>query len=110
MTQLSLFDESRNQAGLRLTPSARLSDPETSREAAAAHPSARINLREDVYGLLQLHPDGLTDWEIALELGRHQPSVGKRRGELVEIGVVEFAGIWRLSPLGSRCRVWKVVP
>ncbi len=36
----------------------------------------------------QQHPSGLTDFELAALLGRQQTSVGKRRGELVNAGLI----------------------
>jgi len=107
--QLSMFDETHGLAGYRLVPAARLTDPETSREAGSANIELRGNLRIEVLDVLLRNPDGLTDWELAEILHRHQPTVGKRRGELADLGLVEFAGTFRLSPLGSRCRVWKAV-
>jgi len=104
----TLFSESTGLAGTRWTPNVRTTDPETSRDAATVNTGGRDTLRAQVLDTLRRHPAGLTDWELAGLLRRHQPSVGKRRGELFAAGLVEFAGEWRLSPLGIRCRVWRV--
>jgi hypothetical protein len=109
MGDWTLFEEKVTQAGHTFSPAARLTDPETSWEAGSANIELRGNLRIEVLDVLLRNPDGLTDWELAEIVHRHQPTVGKRRGELADLGLVEFAGTFRLSPLGSRCRVWKAV-
>jgi hypothetical protein len=109
MSTWTLFEEKVGLQGHTFSPAARLLDPETSQEAAAANPALRGNLRIEVLDVLSRHLAGLTDWELSEILHRHQPTVGKRRGELVDLGLVEFSGEFRLSPLGSRCRVWKAV-
>lgn len=104
----TLFTEFTGLAGTRWIPAARATDPETSQFAAASNREHRLNLGAEVLVALMKNPSGMTDWEIAAEVGRHQPSVGKRRGELVALGLVEFTGEYRLSPLGQKCRVWAV--
>lgn len=104
----TLFTETTGLTGTRWSPNVRTTDPETSREAGSVNILYRGNLRLEVLDALRQYPDGLTDWELAEIVGRHQPSVGKRRGELVAAGLVEFAGEYRLSPLGQKCRVWRV--
>ena len=91
----------------------RATDPETSGEAAviaignAAH-GRRAVLRQ----LLAAGPDGLTDFELAERTGVQQTSIGKRRGELRDIGLVTRAfhedgkRITRPSPTNSPSIVW----
>jgi len=88
---------------------ARLTDPETSWAAAAdALQNADTN-RAIALRALRAHPDGLTDFELADMTGIAQTSIGKRRGELRDQGLVEYAGIKRPAPSGSMSRVWKAV-
>ena len=107
--QYSLFDETRGLAGLRLTPAARLTDPETSALAAGINTGNRANDRTRVLELLgRAGDEGLTDYELASLTGRQQNSIGKRRSELLAAGLVEWAGFHRPSPTGSPCRVWRL--
>lgn len=88
---------------------ARSTDPDTSWAAAA---DALVNADTDRARVLEMHrahPEGLTDFELAELMGRQQTSVGKRRGELRDQGLVEYAGIKRPAPSGSMSRVWKAV-
>lgn len=86
-------------------PGARRSDPETSHAAAnqfrprEAHTNVLAALRE--FG-------NATDFELAARLGLQQTSVGKRRGELRDAGLVEDSGKRRCSPSGSSAIVWKI--
>ncbi len=87
-------------------PAARNTDPDTSHDAAKAHPNIRardrmLTLREHLR-----HPDGLTDFELAANLGRQQTSLGKRRGELRDAGLIYDTGIRRPAPSGSPAIVW----
>lgn len=108
--ELTLFEETRTQAGLKFTAAARLTDPETSRLAAEARPEGKATDRETVLDLLRtVWPAGLTDYELADRMGRQQNSVGKRRSELTKAGLVEWAGTHRPAPSGSPCRVWRYV-
>ena len=90
-------------------PAARWTDPETSHEAAAAHPDVRATDRDLALTVLRAHPDGLTDFELGVLMGRQQTSAGKRRCDLMRLGLVEYAGIKRPSPSGSPARVWRVI-
>lgn len=54
------------------------------------------------------HPAGLTDFELAELCGIPQTSIGKRRGELVILEMIERTEITRPSPTGSAARVWKI--
>jgi hypothetical protein len=57
--------------------------------------------------ILRAHPDGLTDFGLGGLMGRQQTSAGKRRGELVTAGLVEYAGVKRPAPSGALARVWR---
>lgn len=88
------------------SPGARRTDPDTSHLAAAAHPRIRARDRRLVLFELERHPAGLTDFELAANLGRQQTSVGKRRGELRDWGWVYDTGFYRPAPSGSKAIVW----
>lgn len=88
---------------------ARNTDPETSHQAARRVLSTKANDQALVLRILADVTDA-TDFEIAQIAGRQQTSLGKRRGELRDAGLVEFAGFTRPSPSGSPARVWKITP
>jgi hypothetical protein len=50
--------------------------------------------------------NGLTDFELAANLNRQQTSVGKRRGELRDLGLIYATSVRRLAPSGSAAIVW----
>jgi DNA-binding transcriptional ArsR family regulator len=86
--------------------SARRGDPETSHQAARdAHVNAKTH-RARVLAMLEAHPGGLTDFELAERLGLQQTSAGKRRGELRDAGLVVDSGSKRPAPSGSAAIVW----
>ena len=89
---------------------ARHTDPQTSHDAADAHANQRDTDRDKVRVLLSKHPNGLTDFELADLMKRQQTSVGKRRGELRDAGLVRDSGRRRPSPSGSAAIVWESVP
>lgn len=89
------------------TPRVRNTDPQTSRDAAEDVQPADIWTVLDVH---RRHPDGVTDHELAAITGRVQTSVGKRRGELRDLGLIEDTGTTRLSPSGAPCSVWRITP
>lgn len=89
---------------------ARLTDPDTSHEAAQL--PRRID-RD--WALIALYTSkGLTDFQLATKMssmtGRPvaQTSAGKRRGELRDAGLVEYANEKRPAPSGSPSRVWQL--
>jgi DNA-binding transcriptional ArsR family regulator len=89
---------------------ARSSDPVTSHEAAA---DAKVNARThraSALRLLREHPAGLTDFELADLTGLQQTSIGKRRGELRDAGLVINSGRKRPAPSGSLSIVWQALP
>lgn len=48
----------------------------------------------------------LTDYELAAITGRQQNSIGKRRTELTQAGVVRSTGLTRAAPSGAPATVW----
>lgn len=103
MTALRLFDDD-------FEPVARRTDPDTSWAAAEDASVNAATHRARVLAALRAHPDGLTDFELGDLLGLQQTSVGKRRGELRDKGLVFNAGFKRPAPSGSMSIVWKAVP
>lgn len=87
---------------------ARATDPETSHTAAANARRHAETDRELVLRLLRTHGP-MTDFEIAALAGRAQTSLGVRRGSLVKLGLVEWAGTTRPAPSGSPARVWRAL-
>lgn len=98
--QLDIFDLAQ--------PAARNSDPWTSHAAAEAFPSGRKNDRLRVLFAHGANPDGLTDFELAVLVGRQQTSAGKRRGELMAQGYILPTDTHRPAPSGSAAIVWKI--
>ena len=90
-------------------PTTRVTDPETSHEAASLAAQGASILRARCYRALLEAEDGLTDFELADQVGSQQTSAGKRRGELRDAGLVEWAGSTRRAPSGAQARVWKAV-
>lgn len=96
-------------------PVARNTDPETSHEAAKdAGKTSEIGR----YLVLKNLAEGaLTDFELADRTGWQQTSIGKRRGECVELGLVVVyldmktsEPLKRKTPSGSMARVWGLTP
>jgi hypothetical protein len=54
------------------------------------------------------HVDGLTDFELAALMSRQQTSVGKRRGELRDLGLIEDSNTARPAPSGALAIVWRL--
>lgn len=63
---------------------------------------------------LYAHPGGLTDFELADLTERQQTSIGKRRGELFAVGLVEVLRdglgnpVKRPAPSGALALVWVI--
>ena len=102
----TLFDD-------ELRPTWRATDPSTSRDAAlGATANAATHRQRAAQALLSAGRDGLTDFELADLLGIAQTSIGKRRGELVNAGVVtallDRTGrqVRRPAPSGAAAGVW----
>lgn len=91
-------------------PAARASDPHTSHAAARDAGRRAPVLRNRCLAALRAAGErGMTDFELAAAVCSQQTSAGKRRGELVKLGLVEYAGCKRQSPSGSDAMVWRVV-
>lgn len=57
----------------------------------------------------------LTDFELASQTGWQQTSIGKRRGECRDAGLIEAAEVngqplRRPSPSGSMAQAWRLTP
>lgn len=93
-------------------PAVRRTDPETSAMAAADASMKASHGRLLV--LINLNGRAMTDFELADATGWSQTSIGKRRGECVEHGLVEVAldgrgeTVKRPAPSGSMARVWQI--
>ena len=92
-------------------PLARNNDPETSHEAAA-----NASFRASAHRLLAMRTldrsGALTDYELAARTGLQQNSIGKRRKDCQDAGMVERLldadgnSIKRPAPSGSKALVW----
>lgn len=98
MTQLAIFPGG---------PTHRRADHPTAIDASKIPRNTDRALVLDAH---QQHPGGLTDFELAALLGRQQTSVGKRRGELVNAGLIIATTRRRKSPSGSPAIVWQITP
>jgi|694.fasta_scaffold17751_6 hypothetical protein len=105
--QPDLFDTG-SAAVIDVSP-VRHTDPETCEEARKDALSNAARGRKIALDLLFANPEGLTDFELAELSGWQQTSIGKRRGELRDLGLVEDSGLRRPSPSGSKAIVWRVV-
>jgi hypothetical protein len=93
-------------------PRTRTGDWSTSVDAAAlvSLSESRLLALKTLYG----HPGGLTDFELATLTGRQQTSIGKRRGELFAVGLVEVLRdghgdpVKRPAPSGALALVWVI--
>lgn len=96
-------------AGVSVEPRARLTDPDTSHEAArVASISADNNRGLALLALADAGAHGLNDFELAEVTGKAQTSIGVRRKELRSAGLVERAPIHpRPSPSGTPSIVWR---
>lgn len=87
---------------------ARADDPDTSWLAAMSRLDGKTTDRRLVLLVHDANPDGITDFELALITKRQQTSVGKRRGELRDVGLIEATEERRDSPSGSSAIVWRI--
>ena len=102
MTEMTLFDP--------IKPRARRTDPETSHMAAEmAGVTAGTNRAKALVYLYEFGP--MTDFELAAHTKIAQTSIGKRRGELVALGLAERAPVNpRPAPSGAKAIVWRLTP
>jgi len=74
--------------------------------------NAAGNRRTALARLYNAGRNGLTDFDLAAQTGVQQTSIGKRRGELRDAGLVcrarteDGTGVSRPSPTGSPAAVW----
>lgn len=111
--QLALFDppSERPNPFAAPAPTARHTDPDTSHAAAAlAAPRATTNRAAALAALRAAGDRGLTDFELADITGVAQTSIGVRRKELRDAGLVEATGDRRPAPSGALATVWRAVP
>jgi len=90
------------------TPRARVTDPETSHQAATRAAMRAPTIKARVVAILNEYPEGLTDFEGADRSGLGD-NFRKRRADLTNEGLVCWTGRTRLSPTGSDARVWRLV-
>lgn len=83
------------------------SDPDTS-ISAAKQTNIRKGLKIALQALIEAE-NGLTDHELAAITGYQQNSIGKRRTDLRNLGLVRDSGIRRKAPSGAKAIVWEVV-
>jgi len=96
--------------GFTEEPTARNTDPSTSHEAAEdARAHSGRHRAMALEALRKAGPSGLTDFELADATGVAQTSIGVRRKELVNAGLVEATAERRPAPSGSAAIVWRVV-
>lgn len=102
MSTLSLFDTEPRIA----EPRARRTDPDTSHMAAEL---ATVNAKSNRMMCLRslVEHGAATDFELADRLNVQQTSIGKRRGELRDAGLVEAVrDTKRCTPSGAWAQVW----
>lgn len=86
-------------------PAKRVNDPDTCVEPSEPKMSkGRLKALAAHY----LHPEGLTDFELAELTETAQTSIGKRRGELEKAGLIVATTQRRPSPSGSQAIVWRI--
>jgi len=88
------------------TPTARITDPATSHQAAAFQSGKLRESHRLVLTTLSLAP--LTDFELGARTGKAQTSIGCRRGELTRAGMVADTGNTRPAPSGAPAAVWAI--
>lgn len=87
------------------TRGARATDPDTSHEASAG--AQRRRGHRLVLQLLADHGP-LSDFDLAQLSGFKQTSIGKRRGELRDLGLVERHDRNAVSDTGAPCIRWRL--
>lgn len=115
---MTLFDP-----GRPLPPAVQANQPDTARAAALDNVNYRRSMRGrilkawfdagDYRGYTDQELTELLDAAFPVQRPHHYPSVGKRRGELVELGWVEMwiqqdRPLTRLTYRGSLAQVWRL--
>jgi hypothetical protein len=83
---------------------------DTERAAADSMSRSAPVIRRRVLALLERVPEGLTDDEGGAMLGGDRLQFGRRRHELVLMGLVRDSGHRRQTPSGRNAIVWRIVP
>lgn len=97
------------------SPMHRTDDHETSVEAAETA-SFKINEKRLLVLQLLLQHGAMTDYELAAKSGMQQNSIGKRRSECYQAGLVECVMgadgkyVKRSTPSGSKSLAWQLTP
>jgi hypothetical protein len=108
LAQGGLMDAPSMLDPVTLAPAVRWDDPDTCR-TAAERASVNAGTNRALALTAHAHADGgLTDHELAELTGVQQTSIGKRRGELVALGLIERTDVRRPSPTGSPAIVWRI--
>lgn len=90
-------------------PTSRHTDPDTSHQAADDARAGAENGRALALSTLIGNPGGLTDHELAAITGLQHNSIGKRRCDLRDLGLVVDSGLRRKAPSGSNAIVWVAI-
>ncbi len=86
-------------------PAVRVNDRDTCQEPTEVRMSSgRLKALAAHY----LHPEGLTDFELAALTDTAQTSIGKRRGELEQAGLIVATTKRRPAPSGKAAIVWRI--
>lgn len=107
VSNLSMAEGSSDDVRLRTRKMAHIDDPSTSFEAAEKVFPRSGSQRDRVLRLIEEHPEGLIDEQIAVLLKLTRSSAGTRRGELVAKGFVYTDGAKRKTSTDSNALVWK---
>jgi hypothetical protein len=87
--------------------SARLSDPETSHQAARSYRPNRLTQRQRILDLLR-YSAGLTDFQLSQATGIPRHIAARRRKDLVEMGLVCDSGYRRKTDNNVAAVVWRL--
>jgi len=112
LTNLYFKDTFNKVFGTSVKSMARSTDPETSHEAARDASKKAPNHRLIALQALSEHGP-MTDFELANKTGLQQTSIGKRRKDCQDVGLVDFFMIdgekeRRQTPSGSSAYVWQI--
>lgn len=81
----------------------------TDTERESAYQVGNLRTREaTVLAILAKNPAGLTDDEGGVLMGGDRLDFGRRRNELVDVGLVENSGDKRPTPRGRNAVVWRL--
>lgn len=101
-----------------MIPKARISDPETSHEAAASLDPTKLS--ELMIAIIQITREAgkITDGDLISKYYEYSQIFGwevyepqtirSRRSDLVKAGKIEFSGEYGITRSGRRTRMWKI--